>query len=164
MAAITTAVVAGASAVASYRSGRKASKAQSKANDNQREINRLKNQQAQRAFMRQFRQAQADVITGGVFQGIGLEGSTVQGQLVSNTAQMNTARREFAEMNRLGDAMTSNLNRASRYGFQANTFGQIGSLAMSFASFGPNTSSSGVTTTSAPRPTHDFQGRPINYG
>lgn len=164
MAAITSAVIAGASAVSSYTAGKKSAKAQKKANRAQRDINRMRNRQAQRAFLREFRQAQAASIAGAVFQGIGLEGSTVQGQLSSQNAQRITAMNEFAEMNRLGDTMTKQMNRATNYGFKATTFGQIGSLAMSFASFAPKETPVTTTTSPTPRTAVDFQGREINYG
>lgn len=141
-AGIVAAVVAGVGAVASYKSSKKARKANERANEAQREINRLRNQQARRAFMRQFRQAQADVVSAGIMQGVGIESSMVQGQLSSQIAQGITATKEFAQMDDLGAEQTAALNQASKYQGRAALAGTVSSLASSFISF-PSTGSGG---------------------
>lgn len=134
------AVVAGASAVYSGVQGKKASKAQKRANNAQRKINQLKNRQQKRAFLRQFRQAQSDVLASSVFQGIGIESSTIQGLRGSLGTQAVTGVREFNQMDALGGEMTSQMNKASRYGYQSQLGSSISSVAMSFASFGSQSS------------------------
>lgn len=149
MAAITSMVIAGASAVYSGVQGRKASKAQKRANNAQRKINQMKNRQAERAFLRNFRQAQAGALASSVFQGIGLESSGVQGQVQGLKAQAGSALRDFNVMEGLGGEMTSQMNKASKYGYQSQLGSSISSVAMSFASF--SAKSSAVSTTSDPR-------------
>lgn len=122
--------------VKSYKEGKAATTAQKKGNKAQREINRLKNRQAKRSFMRGFRQVQGDVFAASVAQGIGLGGSTVQGQLQSNIAQMGTARREFQQMEDLGGEITKQMNRASNAQFKAGLAGQVGSFAGQFVDYG----------------------------
>lgn len=125
-------VVAAGSAYMQHRAGKKATRAQEAANEAQRQINRLRNKQAKRQYLRQFRQAQAAVYTSAVSQGIGLGGSTVQGQRASHQAQRQTALTEFRRMDELGGEMTAAMNAASQAQFQGQTWGAVGSFAQRF--------------------------------
>lgn len=156
-AAITGAVIAGVSAVASFSAARKGRKAQERANESQRRINRLRNMQAQRGFLRGFRQQYADVITAGLAQGVGLGSSTLQGVRSSLISQRDTSLGEFEKMDDLGAEMTAQLGQASKYQGLSSMYSTIGSVASSFIAAGAPKQGSD------PKPTHDFQGRPIQY-
>ena len=140
-AAITALVVAGASTAASVISTRKASKAQRRSNEAQRRINRLKNFQAKRQFLRNFRQAQAQTLVSAIASGVGIESSRTQGTLSGQGSQARSATSEFNFMDELGGEMTSAMNAQSKYQMQSGIYGQIGSFALSFASMaaGPTT-------------------------
>lgn len=125
-------VLAGVSTISSLISGRKSSKAQEAANEAQRDINRLRNKQNKRAFMRQFRQAQAAAIQGAVTAGIGIESSAVQGTLSSQAKQALLADHEFKWMDVYGAEMSSQLSKASNYQFQAGVANLVGNFASSF--------------------------------
>jgi hypothetical protein len=111
--------------------GRKAKKASKAANAAQRAINKLKNKQNKRAFLRQFRQAQAEALVGGVAAGVDVESSTVAGVLAGQRTQARTAVGEFAEGERLGDVQTAAINRQASANFAASIFGSVASFAMS---------------------------------
>ena len=134
---ITALVVTGVSAAASAQQGRKAKKAQKRANNAQRKINRLKNFQAKRAFLRQVRQAQAANLTQGVAAGIGLESSRVQGTQSSQEAQRISSGTEFAKMDELGDRQTAALNKAAQYQYNAGLYSTVSNFASQFASLKP---------------------------
>jgi len=125
--------IAAASAVGSLVSGKKAKKAQKKANAAQRKINRLKNEQAKRAFLRKFRQQQAAALVSGVAAGVGIESSTVQGELSSGRSQRTTAVGEFGELDALGGAQEAAQNQAASANFQGSVFGAVGAFASSKA-------------------------------
>ena len=145
-AAITALVVTGVSAVASASASRKARKSQRRANDAQREQNRLKNFQAKRAFLRNFRQVQAQALMAPIAAGVGLESSLAQSQLQSQGAQARVASEEFLEMDELGGLYAAHMNSAARRQGQASIYGQIGNFAMQFAAFAPKGSGGGGTT------------------
>ena len=132
---ITALVVTGVSAAASAHQGRKAKKAQKRANDAQRKINRLKNFQAKRAFLRQVRQAQAANLQEGIAAGVGLESSRVQGTQSSQEAQTRSSVTEFGVMDKLGTAQTSALNKAAQYQYNAGLFSTVSNFALQFAKF-----------------------------
>lgn len=134
--AIFAAVTTVASALGGASAASKSSKAQKRANEAQRKINTMKNKQAKRQFLRQFRQAQAGALMSGIAGGVGLESSRVQGARASNLAQGGTAMREFAEMNALGGEMTSAMNAQSKYNAQAAAYGAVGQFASQFIDFG----------------------------
>ena len=127
-------------AASSAYSGRKARKAQKRANNAQRKVNRLRNFQAKRSFLRQVRQVQADNLSASIAAGIGLESSRTQGTRSSTEAQMRGSVTEFNVMDKLGDYQTAQLNRASRYQFQSGVYGQISNFALNFAALQPDTS------------------------
>ena len=131
---ITALVVAGASAAVSAQRAKKASRAQRRANDAQSRINRLKNFQAKRSFLRQLRQVQAENLVGAIASGVGLESSVFQGQRSSIQKQGEVAVGEFQRMDDLGAEQTAQLNRASRYQAQAATWTAVSNFALSFAS------------------------------
>lgn len=113
--------------------GSKAKKASKRANRAQREINRLKNEQARRAYMRSFRQAQAAALVGGIASGAGLESSLVQGTLTSQHSQTITAQSEFNKTNELGDVYAAALNKQASANFMGSVFGSVASFATSAA-------------------------------
>lgn len=130
------AIIAAVSSLASIVSGRKASKAQKRANAAQRKINRLKNKQKKRAFLRSFRQAQADVLTSAIGSGASLDSSVFQGTTLSEQAQVRLGIKEFKEFDTLGGEFTAAQDSASRHGFQSAAFGTISSFAQSLIGFG----------------------------
>ena len=130
--AIIAAVTAVASAALSIRAGKKATKAQRVANAAQRKINRLKNKQAKRTFLRSFRQAQANVLTSSVASGAGLESSAFQATTLSEQAQVRLGIKEFKEFDRLGGEFSAAQDRASRQSFKSAAFGTVSSFAASF--------------------------------
>ena len=129
--------VSAAGTVASLRAGKKATRAQKKANESQRKINRLKNLQARRAFLRQYRQAQANVLSGAIAAGVGLESSAFQGTLQSERSQARTALGEFKQMDQLGGEMTKFMNQQSSAAGRAQTFGAVSNFASQFIAFKP---------------------------
>jgi hypothetical protein len=133
MAAITSAVIAGASLAKSIHDGRKAKKAGRKANEAQRAQNRLKNKQAKRAYLRQFRQRQAAAIAGAVAANVGLESSAFQGQLSSVRTQAATGVREFAEADRLGMEQGAALQSQADARASSAMWGQVASFSSQFA-------------------------------
>lgn len=139
MAAITTAIaataVAGVGAYESRKAAKKSSRAQQDANEAQRKINQLKNKQAKRQFLRNFRQAQANVLSAAIAAGVGLDSSAFQGTLQSERSQKNVALREFAQMDEFGGEMTNAMNATSRYNARAATWGAVSNFASSFIAF-----------------------------
>lgn len=139
MAAVTAAVaataVSAASAYKSHKAGKKAAKAQKKANEAQRKINKLKNFQAKRQFLRNFRQAQANVLSSAIASGVGIESSAFVGTQESQKQQANIAVKEFARMDELGGEQTMAMNQQARATSQAQTWGAVSSFASSFISF-----------------------------
>jgi len=129
---VTAVVVTGATAYAGYEQGKKSSKAQAAANEAQRKINRLKNKQAKRQYLRQFRQAQADVYTAAVAANVGLESSAFQAIRSSHMAQRDTALREFKAFDALGGEQSAAMTRASNAAFRAQTYGTIAGFASGF--------------------------------
>jgi len=111
--------------------GRKAKKASKAANAAQRAINKLRNKQNKRAFLRNFRQAQAQALVGGVAAGVDVGSSTVQGALAGQESQKRTAVAEFAEGERLGDVQTAAMNKQASANFAASVFGSVAGFAMS---------------------------------
>ena len=153
-AAITIAAVGTAF---SMYSGSKSTEAQKKANEAQRNANKLRNKQNKRAFMRQFRQAQAAAIQGAVTAGIGIESSTVQGTLSSQAKQAQLADHEFRWMDLYGAEMSSQLSKASNYQFQAGLASTVGSFASSFIGSQPKqtTQITEIDTSTLPKPRGD---------
>lgn len=139
MGVITSAVMLGVAAAGTAKSiseGKKAKKASKRANEAQRKINRLRNFQSKRAFMRQFRQQQADVVTAGLAQGIGIGSSTIQGQRASGLTQAGTGAVEFQRMDDLGAEMTKQMNKQASAQFAAGVSSSVASFASSFVDYG----------------------------
>ena len=133
---LVAAIVSGASALGGMRSARKATKAQQAMNEAQRKINRLKNRQAKRAFLRNFRQQQAMALQRSVAAGVGLESSAFQGQAASLGSQRALGLKEFAQMEALGAEYTAAQNAYSSRSAQAQRWSTVGSFAQQFISFG----------------------------
>lgn len=139
MAAVTAAVaataVSAASAYKSHKAGKKAARAQKKANEAQRKINKLKNFQAKRQFLRNFRQAQANVISSAIASGVGIDSSAFVGTQQSQGTQANVAVKEFKKMDEFGGEMTTAMNQQASATAKAQTWGAVSSFASSFISF-----------------------------
>jgi hypothetical protein len=133
MAAFTALAIGIVAAGASIHQGKKATKAQKRANEAQRKINKLKNFQAKRSFLRNFRQTQAAALSTAIAQGVGLESSGVQGTRASEQAQKNTALIEFKRFDELGGEYAAQTNKAADASFNAGAFASLSSLAMSFS-------------------------------
>ena len=140
MAFVSTAVAVVGTAY-SIDQANKASKAQKNANSTQRDINKLKNEQQKRAFLRNFRQTQAAALMNSVASGVGLESSGVQGTLASEQTQKATNLADFREFNRLGAEVASFQNRAATKGFNSAVGGSVASFASQFISAAPSSSS-----------------------
>ena len=136
-AAITALVVSAVSTGASMYAGSKAKKAQKKGNEAQRAINALKNKQAKRAYLRQFRQAQAAALQASIAAGVGLESSAFQGTISSQAAQAGTAAGEFLKFDELGGEVANQANKAANYQFNAGVYSQVAGFASQFISFTP---------------------------
>ncbi len=128
---VVSTIVAVAAIGGKLIAGRKAKKASKAANATQRAMNKLKNQQNKRAFLRQFRQAQAQALVGGIAAGVDVASSTVAGAMAGQESQRRTAVAEFAEGERLGDVQTAAINRQASANFAASVFGSVASFAMS---------------------------------
>jgi hypothetical protein len=124
---LTSALAIGGQLIA----GKKAKKASKAANRAQRALTKLKNDQAKRAFLRNFRQAQAAALVSGVGAGVDISSSLVQGTLASQEAQKGTALKEFATAESLGAAQTAALDKQASANFASSVFGAVGSFASS---------------------------------
>jgi aminopeptidase N len=122
--------VGAAFAVAGALSGRKSRKAQNAARRQQQQANRLRNLQSKRQFLRNFRQQQAAAIATPLAQGVA-QSSFAQATASSQRAQAGVASGEFAELSRLGEAASANLNRAATASFNASIFGSLAQFAVS---------------------------------
>lgn len=111
--------------------GNKARKAQNRARAAQMQANRIRNFQAQRQFMRNFRQAQAEALARGIAGGADPSSSFTQATMASEQSQVKTAQRDFAELSRLGEAASANLNRAANAQFASGLLSTASSFAMS---------------------------------
>ena len=136
---VFTGIALGLSAVGlgtSIVQGRKASKASAAGARVQAEGNRLRNEQARRAFLRKFRQSQADTLTMSVASGVGLGSSRTQGTLGSERSQAATAVREFEKADELGTEFIGYQNKASLANFQAGVGSTVANFASQFVTFG----------------------------
>jgi len=133
---VAAAVSVGSSLVGAGKA-KKARKARQKADLYQKKQNKLRQFQATRQFMRQFRQAQAAQYSNALAMGIDLESSVIQGNLASQSSQARTALGELAEMNIYADTQAKYLGQASKYDYQSQLAGVIGNFAGSFMSGGP---------------------------
>jgi hypothetical protein len=126
------AVLSGISAVAGLISGKKASDKNKDANKMQAQINKFKNRQEIRAFLRNYRQQQADALAAGVFSGIGLESSSVQGARSSLQTQARTGTREAHKLSDMGAQVGGLRASAAKYNFNAGLFNTGAQIASSF--------------------------------
>jgi hypothetical protein len=126
------AVLGAVSAVAGLISGKKASDKNKAANKMQAKINKFKNRQEIRAFLRNYRQQQANVLASGVAAGLGIESSSVQGALSSQRVQAQTGVGEAEKLSAMGAQVGGLRASAAKYNFNAGAFGTVSQLAMSF--------------------------------
>lgn len=123
--------IAAVAVVGSAVAGRKAKKASQRANAAQRKINKLKNAQAKRAFLRNFRQQQAAALVGAVAGGVDIASSGVQGTLASQATQASVGRTEFKQFDVLGGIQTDAFNAQANANFVGSVFGAVGAFASS---------------------------------
>lgn len=98
--------------------------------DSQTAINRLRNDQARKKFIRSFRQAQANDIQAGINAGVGIDSSRVRGAVSSTGSQKRQQLKEFGELDRLG----AEVIQAEQRSVDANQKAQVGGAIASFAS------------------------------
>ena len=138
--AVSTGLVAlGVSALglgSSLSSAKRAKKHDKKANKAQIAINKLKNAQVKRNFLRSFRQAQANNLSTAVASGVDVESSRTQGALSSERTQRDVGLQEFAEFDRLGGVVTNQQQRGADARFDSQVAGQVANFASQFISFG----------------------------
>ena len=154
---IVTSIVAGVAAVAgtakSVIDAKKAKKAGSAANEAQKKANRLKNAQAKRAFLRQFQQAQAAQLVAAISSGVGIESSGTQAGLSSLATQKSTQISEFAELDRLGEAVSDSRQAQANLQSSSAMFGNVAGFASKFvnlSSFGGPKNTPNVGGNSSP--------------
>ncbi len=119
----------------SIHEAKKGTKAGKRANAALRAANRLKNKQAKRAFLRNFRQAQASTLVSAVAAGVGIDSSAFQGTLSSQKTQTRVALDEFAEADQLGTEFATAQSEQTSANTRSSRFGSIASFAQSFIGF-----------------------------
>lgn len=115
-------VVSAVSAVAGLISGKKAADKNKDANKLQAEINKFKNRQEIRAFLRNYRAQQANVLASGVAAGLGIESSLVQGAQSSLQTQAQTSVNEAEKLSNMGAQVGGLRASAAKYNFNAGLF------------------------------------------
>lgn len=131
--------------VLSLNAAKKSRNQAAAANEAQKKINRLRNAQNKRAFLRNFRQSQANVLSSAIASGIGLESSRTRGTIASEKSQRDLAVSEFAEADRLGGEVADFRTAAAGSQARAQRFSALASFATNFISFG------GGSSTTTPR-------------
>lgn len=111
--------------------GNKTRTAQNRARRDQQQANRVKNFQAQRQFMRNFKAAQAEALARGVAGGADVSSSFTQATKASQATQAETASRDVGELSRLGESASAQLNRAANASFASGLLSTASSFAMS---------------------------------
>lgn len=119
----------------SIAGGAKATSAQKKAQRTQMEINRLKNEQQKRKFMRNFRQQMGINLSAGIASGVGLESSRIGATASSQQAQARLGLKEFQKFDRLGAEVVSQQNKAADAAFASQAFGSLASFSSNFIDF-----------------------------
>ena len=131
------AAVSVASSLVGARKAKKARRARAKADLYQKKQNRLKQFQATRQFMRQFRQAQAAQYASSLAMGVDIESSAIQGTLASQGTQAHTAIAELNQTTDWANTQAKYLGQASKYDYQSQLAGVVGNFASSFMAGGP---------------------------
>ena len=116
-----------------FDQAKKATKAQKKSNRLQRDINRLRNKQAKRDFLRNFRQTQAAQLVGATGAGVDLESSAFQGTLASERTQIQVALGEAAQFDRLGSEITRQSNIAANEQYKSGVASTLSGIALNIA-------------------------------
>ena len=133
---IVSAAVAAGSTAKSIHEARKGQKAGKRANEIQKELNRRRNLQQKRAMIKQVRQQQAQILTGAVAAGVGLESSLTQGAKAGTQSALLTQISEFADFDAMGSQIADYRQYAANRAAKSAMFGQIANTAMSFVNFG----------------------------
>ena len=109
--------------------GNKARNKERRARQARAEIEKLRNYQARRDFLRKFTQAQAVSVIRGAAQGVDVTSSLIQGELASQETQARVGTLEQNKMGTLADTANANLDKAGRYAFASDLFNVAGSIA-----------------------------------
>lgn len=120
-----SAVLAGVSLV----SGVLGKKKEKKAGRIRQQAQRLQNERARLLSMRQFRQTRANILAGGVASGAELGSSGIQGVLGSTTTQQKGALEFAQQQSDLGEAVASNLEKASKFATLSSAFAAGANIA-----------------------------------
>jgi hypothetical protein len=87
----------------SYETAQQGAKARLRAGKAQQKIVQIENKQNERAFLRNFRQMQADALIQSIGAGLGFDSTLAQGTLASQSAQALTASAEMKQRMRLSE-------------------------------------------------------------
>ena len=139
---IASLAISAISTIASKRSADKAEDKARAANKTQKELNRFRNQQRKRAFLKNFRIAQADAYTTTLASGADAESSRAQGARSSSATQADVAIREAEQIEKLGGEVSDLRQGAATQSTRSAQFGQLASFASQFISFTPKGSPS----------------------
>ena len=130
----TALAVTAISTASSIKEGKKAKKKGRAANETQKKVNRLRNYQKKRQFLRNFRAQQANIYSETIARGVGLDSSGAQGQLASQATQSTTAVREARRLDELGAEVADLQQGQADANFRSQRASAIGSFALQFAS------------------------------
>lgn len=114
-------------------------KADRKQRSGQRALNqgrKIQSLQERTQFIRQFRQARAQSLAGGIASGAGIESSGIQGTLQSVRAQATLGLAEQGELMRLQAFANKRFEQAGRLNSAANFVGAMGQIAGTYAARG----------------------------
>ena len=126
--------ISAVSTAVSLKEGKKARKAGEAANEAQKKANRIRNYQKKRAFLRNFRQQQANAYSEGIGSGVDIRSSAVQGRRASQGTQAGVASSEANKLDALGLEIADFQQSQADSNFRAQRANSIGSFALQFAS------------------------------
>ena len=137
-----TAVAAGGT-IYSGQQARKSAKANQQAVALQRRQNKIEQDRARRAAIREARLAYGQTANSGANGGVS-DSSGVQGALGSITSQANTNLSFLDESGRIADQASEKLGLARKYEYRANTGASVAQLGGQVANFAGSTSGSSL--------------------
>ena len=123
-----TLVIIGSKIVSSIF-GAKKNKAKKKARKAGANIEKVRNLQAKRAFLRNYRQAQAAALVGGVASGVSVDSSAVKGTQASQQTQAQFGSFEQDVLGSYARAAGKHLDRAGRFQAFASAAALVGDIA-----------------------------------
>ena len=140
-------------AIGAAKEGKKANRANAAAAKNEKDIRTVRNFQAKRTFLKNFRLLQAETIaTGGAIEG-GLDSSRSQGQLAASRTQTQVGLEEQKKLASLDASAVANATAAQKHRNRASTISTIASVASSAINLIPTGPPSGtpvITETDIP--------------